>query len=1052
MPPQVSLKDAGRSHVSRNIGSLNIVNTDLHLVCKDGVVNTHQAVFSWASGFLRRILMSQLILEDGGKRKEDVTLHFPDFGVKVVSSISNFLVHGQLVVKENKSFQENFEEAWEAFRIDRITFKEVFDSGKLIKKSDESSMHQPKKSVSTPPSSTSRSLRATRSRPSVINSGVTSSGSLLPQQPLQPTGSNLKTKQKLKNPFSKQTVPPPGPPGPSVLGTSSPVVTNPTKKLPLSFLKKNQSILFKSPRFSSTPIRPFPKTNANVLPEKLFNNSEVSITLSSENGAVNGRKITTFDEDMPVIVEEVKGSSNNEESSLKDELPKGISITKQSIPLSSKATLTETKKVLSKPVKKSESQAKVPAYVKKITIKGHKKMIGSKLKRKDLKKKTFPVDKAVAKKSTKNNPTNNDVTIRRTSSRLSSGTFQSYNEELIENAVFEKKSELKKGSVSNSKKDVNQSSLIDKIDENRILNSTKKLTIPLKKVIDAKIPVTTKTLPMTFNPKEEPTKVKPITEAQGGNSVTITKQPSNSQTDTPGNVVVVAKDVTEKFKLPGSSKDITVSITRTTVPSPTVTDPELELLTCYVCNQTKDKEQRNLNLKNIFYVRSHISKCLYNVGKLFKAIPPGKDNTDERGFPVDEFGLKNGVWYNCEVEGCWLAQKKGVSGQVCYKVYAIHMASQHGALEMVMMEDGDKARELVEKLMDYEEKKKKDISMNRPTPSTLSIVKMEKPLDVTVEELTRVDEKKIAKHHLATPLKPVVARKSAPPSTPKSLAPPSTPKSLTSFFGKDGFHKCFLCHGTKKDGLGLSLKDLPKLKEHYSKCLYDECKFVKFVPPGTHNSDEMGNPIDELGVGYRCEIKGCWLQKKVGDQGKVCYKVLAHHMASQHGVLEKILETDNRPFMKELLKKIRSAAGQVKTAIVGCRFEECSKLKFKADNTREIKLHYAGAHFKSWFQVNPDTGMPDNFTKTGNRAVCGACTGNSNKPVYIQGEREAIRGHQVVKHDMLADVLIQAGETVKEAREVISDLYPERLADVYMDTLDKHTLPLNEDFMSKISL
>ena len=45
----------------------------------------------------------------------------------------------------------------------------------------------------------------------------------------------------------------------------------------------------------------------------------------------------------------------------------------------------------------------------------------------------------------------------------------------------------------------------------------------------------------------------------------------------------------------------------------------------------------------------------------------GKANSEKKGFPIVEFGLKNGVWYNCEVEGCWLAQKK-VSGQVCCKV------------------------------------------------------------------------------------------------------------------------------------------------------------------------------------------------------------------------------------------------------------------------------------------------------------------------------------------------------------------------------------------------
>ena len=29
---------------------------------------------------------------------------------------------------------------------------------------------------------------------------------------------------------------------------------------------------------------------------------------------------------------------------------------------------------------------------------------------------------------------------------------------------------------------------------------------------------------------------------------------------------------------------------------------------------------------------------------------------------------------------------------MCYKVYAIHMASQHGALEMVLLEEGEQAR------------------------------------------------------------------------------------------------------------------------------------------------------------------------------------------------------------------------------------------------------------------------------------------------------------------------------------------------------------------------
>ena len=145
---------------------------------------------------------------------------------------------------------------------------------------------------------------------------------------------------------------------------------------------------------------------------------------------------------------------------------------------------------------------------------------------------------------------------------------------------------------------------------------------------------------------------------------------------------------------------------------------------CYICRQTQDDEGRRLTLSNIFFVRSHLSKCLYNSGKLFQSIPPGRNNTDSNGVPIDELGNKTNSWYNCQVEGCWLAQKKGQAGQVCYKVFAIHMASQHGALEMVMLEEGDEARELVEQLMTNEEEK-------RQAGTTL---KQEVAEDVTLEE------------------------------------------------------------------------------------------------------------------------------------------------------------------------------------------------------------------------------------------------------------------------------------------------------------------------------
>ena len=114
-------------------------------------------------------------------------------------------------------------------------------------------------------------------------------------------------------------------------------------------------------------------------------------------------------------------------------------------------------------------------------------------------------------------------------------------------------------------------------------------------------------------------------------------------------------------------------------------------LSCYICKQDKDEEGRSLNQKNMFFVRNHLSKCLYATGKLFSSVPPGASNMNQEGGPLDETGGE-GHWYHCQVKDCWLAEKTGEAGRLCYKVYAIHMASQHGALEMVMLDEGPEAR------------------------------------------------------------------------------------------------------------------------------------------------------------------------------------------------------------------------------------------------------------------------------------------------------------------------------------------------------------------------
>ena len=54
---------------------------------------------------------------------------------------------------------------------------------------------------------------------------------------------------------------------------------------------------------------------------------------------------------------------------------------------------------------------------------------------------------------------------------------------------------------------------------------------------------------------------------------------------------------------------------------------------------------------------------------------------------------------------------------------------------------------------------------------------------------------------------------------------------------------------------------------------------------------------------YRCFVEGCWLQKKQGTRGLVSYRNYCVHMGSQHGVLERIMESDYRYLCKKLIQK-----------------------------------------------------------------------------------------------------------------------------------------------------
>jgi len=416
---------------------------------------------------------------------------------------------------------------------------------------------------------------------------------------------------------------------------------------------------------------------------------------------------------------------------------------------------------------------------------------------------------------------------------------------------------------------------------------------------------------------------------------------------------------------------------------------------CCVCKSERDQENRMFSSANILQLRNHVAQCLYRAGRLYEAVDPGAGNRDESGRPRDELGSLNpatgtSATYRCAVQGCWLQQRTDAAGELGYKVYAIHQATSHGILEQVLMEDCSEEAIILALAFRSMKTQIKNEAINHFEP--------------------------VAKVQQAALVESGAVRPTLVPSIHQ--------------YDKEGHHDCVLCGGqgqTNKDGIGLSFKDVNTLKEHYSRCLYVERldTYSELIPPGSENAEPDGRPRDALGrtAMYRCPVQGCWLQKKAGPRGEVCYKVLAIHMASQHGVLEQLLLSDPRPALQELLAGLKQR-NQASPGVARCRFPACASLQFKADSKRELKLHYAAVHYKKYFPSG-ENGVSPGFTRTGGRAVCEACSAAAGKPVYIQGDREAMVGHLVVKHDTLRQVLVSAEFEDLRARYVISDVYPE---------------------------
>ena len=280
--------------------------------------------------------------------------------------------------------------------------------------------------------------------------------------------------------------------------------------------------------------------------------------------------------------------------------------------------------------------------------------------------------------------------------------------------------------------------------------------------------------------------------------------------------------------------------------------------TCCICKAETDAENRQFSSdNNFFYLKNHISKCLYKKGKLYRFIDPGEGNRTVSGNPIDELGPK----YRCNVSGCWLSSKQGQEGEICYKVYAVHVASQHGVLEEALeKEDYPEARDLLETFKTFNVNKKETSSY------LLKFLDLEESAGSSAESPDGEGRSEKTKFQ---PSSNNSRGKTAANSTVKSSANKNKTSVITcdkpvekeySKFqlGVNGRHCCFLCSGNNgnKEGMNLNFKEIPALKEHYSKCFYQEGIFPNFISPGPGNTAADGFPIDDsgqtIGAMHRC--------------------------------------------------------------------------------------------------------------------------------------------------------------------------------------------------------
>ena len=163
----------------------------------------------------------------------------------------------------------------------------------------------------------------------------------------------------------------------------------------------------------------------------------------------------------------------------------------------------------------------------------------------------------------------------------------------------------------------------------------------------------------------------------------------------------ILEEVVEKENIPGL-EDVRAAmvLTRRKANIPFIPMPEVqveEVHVCLLCNgEMRDGKNLSFDKAKIKSLRYHYATCYYETGVYKARYPPGKDNQDENGDPVDYKGTT--TRYQCEVKGCHSTAKRTVG----YKEFCIHSSNEHGGLlEIMEQEENPQLREVGRRLAQF---------------------------------------------------------------------------------------------------------------------------------------------------------------------------------------------------------------------------------------------------------------------------------------------------------------------------------------------------------------